>query len=196
MATNYRKYFIWLLVSFTFLFIIFNMNSLFINFHKLTPEGKVISSKKQIKKDVAYILKDNYKVTKVDNPDLMPSISIYLGKHKQTLERAFEYTGDKHILIITEDRKIRKNDIDLHNEGKVLATKQAVSFLIYFINREFDPKIKAVSLFYSPRMFDWDSTETSIVIVIDEFINEYERLKSKGFKGDELERKLQEKFIY
>jgi hypothetical protein len=45
-------------------------------------------------------------------------------------------------------------------------------------------------------MFDWDSTETSIVIVIDEFINEYERLKSKGFKGEELERKLQEKFIY
>jgi hypothetical protein len=55
MATKYRKYFIWLLVSFTFLFIIFNMNSLFINFHKLTPEGKVISSTKQIKKDVAYL---------------------------------------------------------------------------------------------------------------------------------------------
>jgi hypothetical protein len=173
-----------------------NSLNLFVSLHKLTPEGEKLLDLKQIKKDAAYILRDSAKVERVETFLIGSAMSLYFGKNKDALERSLQDTSDKYLLITTEDKKIRWDDIDVHKEGKVIAAHQAVNFLSHFIHREHDPSIKAVFLFYYPRMIDLDASETSIVIVIDEFIKEYEHLTNEGFEGKELETKLVEKLIY
>jgi hypothetical protein len=188
-----RKLLIWSLVIVAILTLSLNINTFLIYTHQLTPVGEKLLSTKQVKKDAEYIFRDKYKINSVKTLDVGFSVNTYLGKDKEVLERAFHYTSDKYFQVTIEDKKQKWKDIN----RKSNAINQAVTFLIYLINREYDPSIKAVFIYYYPKTFSIDDNgETRIAIVIDEFKQEYQRLINAGFKGRDLENKLEEKFIY
>jgi hypothetical protein len=192
-----RKLIYWSLSILVIIIFFSKINTLLIYTHEVTPVGEKLSTSKQIKKDLAYILRDNYRVSSVKLFDLVPATSLYLGKDKEVLLKAYQATSDKYVQISSEDKQIlRWKDVN-SQEAKILATNQAVKFLEYLVDREYDPTIKAVFLFYYPNNFSIDdSGETPIAIGIDEFNKEYQRLTSEGYKGEKLEKMLVEKFIY
>lgn len=197
MLITKRKLIYWTLFILVVIIFCTKINTLIIYTHEVTPIGEKLSTSKQIKKDIAYILRDNYRISSVKLFDLAPATSRYLGKDKEVLLKAYQATSDKYVQISLEDKKIlRWKDVN-SQEAKILATNQAVKFLEYLVDREFDPTLKAVFLFYYPSNLSIDdSGETPIAIGIDEFNKEYQRLTSEGYKGEELEKMLVEKFIY
>jgi hypothetical protein len=192
-----RKLIYWSLSVLVIIIFCTNINTLLIYTHQVTPVAGKLSTSKQIKKDLAYILRDNYRISSVKLLDLVPATSLYLGQDKEVLLKAYQATDDKYVQISSEDKKmLRWKDVN-SQEAKLHATNQAVKFLKYFVNREYDPTIKAVFLFYNASTFSIDdSGETPIAIGIDEFNKEYHRLMSEGYKGEKLEKMLVEKFIY
>jgi hypothetical protein len=192
-----RKLIYWSLSVLLIIIFCTKINTLLIYTHQVTPVAEKLSTSKQIKKDLAYILRDNYRISSVKLLDLVPATSSYLGKDKEVLLKAYQATSDKYVQISSEDKQmLRWKDVN-SQEAKIQATYQAVKFLEYLVNREYDPTIKAVFLFYYPSNFSIDdSGETPIAIGIDEFNKEYQRLMSEGYKGEKLEKMLVEKFIY
>jgi hypothetical protein len=192
-----RKLIYWTLFILVVIIFCTKINTVIIYTHEVTPIGEKLSTSKQIKKDIAYILRDNYRINSVKLFDLAPATSRYLGKDKEVLLRAYQATSDKYVQISLEDKQILRWEDVNSQEAKILATNQAVKFLEYLVEREFDPTIKAVFLFYYPSNLSIDdSGETPIAIGIDEFNKEYQRLTSEGYKGEKLEKMLVEKFIY
>jgi hypothetical protein len=192
-----RKLIFWSLFLLVIIIFCTKINTLLIYTHDVTPVGEKLSTSKQIKKDLAYILRDNYRISSMKLLDLVPATSLYLGKDKEVLLKAYQASSDKYVQISTEDKQVlRWKDVN-SQEAKIRATNQAVKFLEYLVDREYDSTIKAVYLFYYPSNFSIDdSGETPIAIGIDEFNKEYQRLRSEGYKGEKLEKMLVEKFIY
>lgn len=169
-----------------------------ITIHKLTPEGEQLKNTKQIQKDIAYLFRDKFRMKSVRVSDSKTSIPLIIGKDKDVLKRSFLNETDKNIQISFEDKNLRDTYLNINKEGKVIVTNQAIRFLIYFIHREYDPSIKAVYAIYSTREFNFfePTKQATIVVVIDEFKDEYDQLVRAGYEGRELERKLVDKFIY
>jgi hypothetical protein len=188
-----RKLIYWSLAILVIFFIVFNVNSLLIYTHKITPEGESLFDSEQIEKDLAYIFRDKYSLNSVRMLNLTHSINTSLGKEKELLERNYEFSNDQLIQISLEDKNSRWKAITSKKANEI-ATNQAVQFLLYFTQRDFDPTIKVVKVFYSPKYLEIGSTDTRVIIVIDEFKMEYERLLKEGIEQEELERKLEEKF--
>jgi hypothetical protein len=165
--------------------------------YKITPEGVEIKNVKQIEKDVAFLFREKYKIYyKVGIFKIKNILHLSFEPDRTILKRAYQDENDKVIDISLTDKRIRGTDINVHKEGKVIVTNQAIKFLIYFIHRDYDKSIKAVNVLFTPKNFDIDAnTAASIVIIIEDFNKEYRRLIKEGFEGQELERKLEEKFI-
>jgi hypothetical protein len=193
-----RKELFGVITIFTAIFLFFCINNLLIYTHKLTPVGEKLFDKKQIKNDAAYIFKDKYKIDfKVETFNIKDSIPLKMGKSKEILKRAYHNQNDMLIQLSLTDKRIRGRDINVYKEGQVIVTNQAIRFLIFFIQREYDPSLKVLSAVYTPRNFDLDAVSpANVVIIINEFKNEYKQLIEDGYVGKELERKLEEKFIY
>lgn len=195
MINTKRKLIYWSLGILAIIYIVFNVNSLLIYTHKITPEGGSLFDSERIEKDIAYIFRDKYKLNSVRMLNLTQSINTSLDREKELLERDYEFTNDQLIQISLEDKNSRWKAITSKRANEI-ATNQAIQFLLYFTQREFDPTIKVVKLFYTPKYLEIGPTETSVIIVIDDFKVEYERLLKEGIEQEELERKLEEKFIY
>jgi hypothetical protein len=195
MIKTKRKLIFWSLAILAIIYIVFNVNSLLIYTYKITPEGGGLFDSVRIEKDIAYIFRDKYKLNSVRMLNLTQSINTSLDREKELLERDYEFTNDQLIQISLEDKNSRWKAITSKRANEI-ATNQAIQFLLHFTQREFDPTIKVVKLFYTPKYLEIGPTETSVIIVIDEFKEEYERLLKEGVEQEELERKLEEKFIY
>jgi hypothetical protein len=198
MGNKKRKLILSLFVTFTIIILFFIGKNVLFYTHQLTPEGEKLLNTERIQKDVEYIFQDKYKFHyKLSIFNLKNIIHLSLEPNRTVLKRAFQNESDKVIQIVLTDKKVRGTDINVHEEGKVIVTNQAIQFLIYFIHRDYDPTIKAVNAFYTPRNFGIDANaDANCVIIIDEFKDEYKRLKNDGLVGKKLEKKLEEKFIY
>jgi hypothetical protein len=194
---------VWMILSvliITFLIVpiyFLSKNLLTMQTYELTPEGEELMNEKQIEKDVAFLFREKYKIYyKVGTFRIRNILHLNFEPKRTILKRAIQNENDKVIEISLTDKRVRGTDINVHKEGKVLVTSQAIKFLIYFIHRDYDKSIKAVKVLYTPKNFDIDAnTAASIVIIIEDFNKEYGRLIDEGFEGQELERKLEEKFI-
>jgi hypothetical protein len=195
MINTKRKIIYWSLAILAIIFIVFNINSLLIYTHKITPEGGSLLDSEQIEKDLAYIFRDKYTLNSVRMLNLTHSINTSLDKEKELLEKNYEFTNDQLIQISLEDKNSRWKAITSQKANEI-ATNQAVQFLLYFTQRDFDTTIKVVKLFFTPKYLEIGPTDTRVIIVIDEFKMEYERLLKEGIEQEELERKLEEKFSY
>jgi hypothetical protein len=193
-----RKVLFGVITVFTGIILFFYINNLLINTHKLTPVGEKLFDAKQIKNDVAFIFRDKYRIeSSVTTFEIKKILHLVMSeKDKVRLLKAKQNENDKVLQFAITDKHIRSKDINENKEGKNIVTNQSIKFLLYFINREYDPSIKAVDLVYYPRMFNLDSNEIGTVIVIDEFKEEYQLLINEGCEGKELERKLEDKFVY
>jgi hypothetical protein len=183
---------------FTAIILFFCINNLLIYSHKLTPVGEKLFDAKQIKNDVAFIFRDKYRIeSNVTTFEIKKILHLVMSeKDKVRLVKAKQSETDKVIQFAITDKHLRSKDINENKEGKNIVTNLSIKFLLYFMNREYDPSIKAVDLVYYPRMFNLDSNAVNTVIVIDEFIEEYQLLINEGFEGKELESRLEDKFVY
>jgi hypothetical protein len=193
-----RKELFGVITVFIAIILFFGINNFLIYTHKLTPVGEKLVDTRQVQKDVAHIFKDKYKIYfQMETFKIKESLPLRMGKSKEILKRAYKNQNDLLIQLSLTDKRIRGRDIDVYKEGQVIVTNQTIRFLIYFIQREYDPSIKALSAVYTPRNFDLDAVSpANLVIIIDEFKNEYKQLIEDGYEGKELESKLEEKFIY
>lgn len=193
-----RKLIYWSLAIVAIIFLWNSINKLLIYTHKLTPVGEALVSDKQIEKDVEYIFRDKYTTEQILTYSLKDAIRLTVAKNsKDLLIKAFQKDNDKSINVVITDKQLRWNgDINVHREGQEIAFSQSLKFLDYFIHHKYDSSIKTLEFSYIPKKFDESLVGTGVVIILDEFIIEYEQLKGLGFEGKELENKLKEKFFY
>jgi hypothetical protein len=148
MGNKKRKLILSLFVTFTIIILFFIGKNVLFYTHQLTPEGEKLLNTERIQKDVEYIFQDKYKFHyKLSIFNLKNIIHLSLEPNRTVLKRAFQNESDKVIQIVLTDKKVRGTDINVHEEGKVIVTNQAIQFLIYFIHRDYDPTIKAVNAF-------------------------------------------------
>jgi hypothetical protein len=165
----------------------------------ITPEGEKVLSPKQIQNDLSYLFKDKYRpYSSVDFFSISRIIPLSRTKDEEVLKRIITDETDQLVEISLEDKKLRwEKGIDVFSEGQEIVAEQAVQFLLYFLQRDYDPTLKAVCAMYTPRNFDLDAnTQASIVIGFDEFIKEWDRLKSEGLNIEDIEKNLVEIFLY
>lgn len=165
----------------------------------ITPEGEKVLSPKQIQNDLSHLFKDKYRpYSSTDYFNISSIIRLSDTKDKEVLKRIITDDTDQLVHISLEDKKLRwEKSIDVFTEGQEIVAEQAVKFLLYFLQREYDPTLKAVYAMYTPRNFDLDAnTQASIVIGFDEFKKELDRLKSEGLNNEEVEKNLVDTFIY
>lgn len=198
MLKKKRKLIYWSISIIAVIILWNSYNKLLIYTHKLTPVGEELVSDKQMEKDVEYIFRKKYSTQQVHTLKLKDAIRLETPKNsKEIFLRAFQSDNDNSINVSITDKRLRWNgDINVHREGQEIAFHQALKFLDYFINHKYDSSIKTVRFCYTPQNFDESLVGTCVVFVLDDFKNEFERLKEMGLEGNELENKLKEKFFY
>ncbi|WML44255.1 hypothetical protein [Neobacillus sp. PS3-40] len=151
----------------------------------MSKVGGKYENSQQIKDDLNLIYSGKYKIEFVEIFKIERSNKeATFGSQKNILKKYSESDGNKDMHIyFTDYNKISSYDV----RGKEIVTREAVNILYFLTQRKLDKKIKVVNIGYEKNYgFLSMVGKNSIIIPIDEYVEELQKLKKEGNSTEEV----------